>query len=117
MHLRGFGALGAVLVGTACEVPVSSVAPTLAVGSVAVQPKTATLLVGDSVRLSANVAMSNGSVAPTIAWTSSNTGLATVSTAGVVRGGAAGAVIIRAGGAGLQGSAAGAGATPSPPPG
>ena len=116
MHLRGIAALGAVLVGTACEVPVSSVAPTLAVGSVAVQPKTATLLVGDSVRLSANVAMSNGSVAPTIAWTSSNTGLATVSTAGVVRGVAAGAVIIRAGGAGLQDSAAVAVVTPSPLP-
>src|SRR5256885_16072320 len=106
MHLRGIAALGAVLVGTACEVPVSSVAPTLAVGSVAVQPRTATLLVGDSVRLSASVAMSNGSVAPTIAWTSPKPGLPTVSTPGAVPRGPARALLIRAGGAGLQGSPA-----------
>src|SRR2546430_17200914 len=105
--------MGTVWVRTAGEVPGSWFGPTLAFGAVAVQPKTATLLVGDSVRLSASVAMSNGSVAPTIAWTSSNTGLATVSTAGVVRGVAAGAVIIRAGGAGLQDSAAVAVVTPS----
>ena len=66
MHFPRIAALGAVLVVTACEVPVSSSDPSLGVVSVAVQPQTATVLVGDSMRLSANLELSKGNLAAAI---------------------------------------------------
>jgi uncharacterized protein YjdB len=116
MHFQRVAALGAVLVVGACQVPVSSSDPSLGVVSVAIQPKTITVLVGDSVRLSANLVLSKGNLPPTITWNSSNPGLATVTGAGVVRGVATGAVVIRAASAGKADSAAVAVVIPSPLP-
>jgi len=116
MHFRSVAALGAVLVVAACEVPVSSGDPSLDVLSVAIQPKIATVLIGDSLRLSASIVMSQGKVPPAISWNSSNAGLATVNPAGVVRGMASGTVVIRAASAGKQDSAAITVAVPSPLP-
>ena len=98
MYVRSFLALGAVLLSTACEVPVNTgpSSPDFGVTSVAIQPKTATVLVGDSLQLSASVIMSNNRPPNSVSWTSVNTGLASVSGAGMVHGRAAGALYIRA---------------------
>ncbi len=118
MYVRRFLALGAVLLGTACQVPVDagSTAVELRVVSVAIQPKSVTVLVGDSLQLSASVTMSNSQAAKAVTWTSSDTTVATVSGSGVVRGRAPGSLFVRAR-SGPQGdSAAVTVATPSPLP-
>jgi hypothetical protein len=90
MYFRSLLALGAVLLGTACEVPVDTGSnPDFGVTSVAVQPKTAAVLVGDSLQLAASVIMSNSRPANAISWASTNTSLATVSASGMVHGRAA----------------------------
>ncbi len=118
MYFRSFLALSAVLIGTACEVPVDtgSSNPDFGVTSVAVQPKTATVVVGDSLPLSASVIMSNNRPPNSVTWTSTNSGLATVSSAGVVRGRAAGGLFIRASSGSKRDSAAVTVVDPSPPP-
>jgi Bacterial Ig-like domain (group 2)/Fibronectin type III domain len=118
MHVRGFVALGAALLGTACQVPVDTGSSNTNVGvvSVAVQPKIASLLVGDSLQLSASVLMSNSQPSNTIAWASSNIALATVSGSGVVRGRSAGTLFVRATSGSKLDSAAITVATPSPLP-
>ncbi len=118
MYVRRFLALGAVLIGTACEVPVDTGTsnPDFGVTSVAVQPHSATVLVGDSLQLSASVIMSNNRPPNSVNWTSTNSGLATVSSAGVVRGRAAGGLFIRASSGSKRDSAAVTVVDPSPPP-
>jgi len=118
MYFRSFLALSAVLIGTACAVPVDtgSSNPDFGVTSVAVQPKTATVVVGDSLPLSASVIMSNNRPPNSVTWTSTNSGLATVSSAGVVRGRAAGGLFIRASSGSKRDSAAVTVVDPSPPP-
>ena len=116
MYFPRIAALGAVLVVTACEVPVSSSDPSLGVVSVAVQPQTATVLVGDSMRLSANLVLSKGNLAPAISWSSSDAALATVNSTGVVYGVATGAVVVRAVSLGKHDSAAVTIVRPSPNP-
>src|SRR5256714_155238 len=118
MHLRRFAALGAVLLGTACEVPVDtgSSDPDFGVLSVGIQPKTAAVLVGDSLQLSASVIMSNSRPPNSVTWASANAGLATVTGAGVVRGRAAGSLFIRATSGSKQDSAAVTVVAPSPLP-
>ena len=98
MYVRTLLALGAVLLGMACEIPVdtNSSNPDFGVTSVAIQPKTAAVLVGDSLQLSASVVMSNNRPPNSVTWASANPSLATVSSAGVVRGRAAGGLYIRA---------------------
>src|SRR2546421_89815 len=118
MHFQRSLALGAVLLGSACEVPVDTGAsnPDCGVTSVAVQPQSASVLVGDSLQLSASVIMSNNRPPNSVNWTSTNSGLATVSSAGVVRGRAAGGLFIRASSGSKRDSAAVTVVDPSPPP-
>src|SRR2546421_254369 len=118
MYIRSFLALSAVLIGTAGEVPLDtgSSNPDFGVTSVAVQPRTATVLVGDSMQLSASVLMSNNRPPNSVTWASANTGLATVSGAGVVRGHSAGTLFIRATSGSKQDSAVVTVASPSPLP-
>src|SRR2546429_13709 len=118
MHVRSYLALGAVLISTACEVPVDtgSSNPDFGVTSVAVQPRTATVVVGDSLQLSASVIMSSNRPPNSVSWASANTGLATVSASGVVRGHSAGTLFIRATSGSKQDSAVVTVASPSPLP-
>src|SRR2546430_13953441 len=118
MYVRSFLALGAVLIGTACEVPVDtgSSNPDFGVTSVAVQPRPATVVVGDSLQLSASVIMSNNRPPNSVSWASANTGLATVSGSGVVRGHSAGTLFIRATSGSKQDSAVVTVASPAPLP-
>ncbi len=118
MHVRSFLALGAVLLGVACEIPVDtgSSNPEFGVVSVAILPKIASVLVGDSLQLTASVIMSNQRPPNSVTWASANTSLATVSGAGVVRGRASGSVFIRASSGSKRDSAAVTVADPSPLP-
>ena len=116
MHFRDFAALGAVLIVTACEVPVSSGDPSTDVLSVAIQPKTAMVLVGDSLRLSASIVMSHGNVPPSLSWSTSDASVATVTTDGVVHGKALGRVVINAGSSNKHDSSAVTITAPSPLP-
>src|SRR5437763_1511981 len=97
MHFRSVAALGALLLSVACEVPVdtSGSNPDVGVTSVAIQPKTASVLVGDSLQLSASVVMSNNRPPNAVNWASTNVALATVSSTGVVHARAAGGLFIR----------------------
>ena len=118
MYVRKVLALVAILLGTACEVPVGTdpTNPDFGVSSVTVQPKAATLLVGDSAQMSATVLMSNSRPPASVQWTSTNTALATVSSAGLVRGRGAGSLYIRATSGSKRDSAALAVVAPSPAP-
>ncbi|HMC18304.1 MAG TPA: Ig-like domain-containing protein, partial [Gemmatimonadales bacterium] len=70
MHFRSVAALGALLLSVACEVPVDTNGsnPDFGVTSVAIQPKTASVLVGDSLQLSASVVMSNNRPPNAVNW-------------------------------------------------
>jgi uncharacterized protein YjdB len=117
MHVRTVVTLAAVLLGTACEVPVASrtdVGP--GVVSVLVQPHTVTLLVGDTLALSATVTVSNNAPTDSVSWATSNATLATVSPKGVVRGVATGTSIIHAVNGSGRDSAAVTVVLPSPLP-
>src|SRR5207253_2228205 len=118
MYVRTFLALGAVFLTVACEVPVDTGAsnPDFGVVSVAIQPQTVTLLVGDSLQLSASVIMSNNRPPNSVTCASANTALATVSAAGVVRGRAAGGLVIRATSGSKRDSAAVTVVDPAPLP-
>lgn len=116
MHFRDIAALGTVLIVTACEVPVSAGDPSADVLSVAIQPKTATVLLGDSLRLSASIVMSHGSAPPGLSWSTSDASVATVTTDGIVHGKALGRVVVRAGSANKQDSSAVTITAPSPLP-
>jgi len=118
MHFQRFLALGAILLGSACEVPVNTGASNqdFGVTSVAVQPKTVTVLVGDSMQLSASVIMSNNRPPNSVTWTSENTGLASVSASGVVHGRGVGPLFIRATSGSKRDSAAVTVVAPSPLP-
>ena len=118
MYVRKVLALSAALLGSACEVPVDTGTsnPDFGVVSVAIQPKTATVLVGDSLQLSASVLMSNNRPPNSVNWTTTNSGLATVSSGGVVRGRAAGGLFIRASSGSKRDSAAVTVVDPSPAP-
>src|SRR5256884_324303 len=107
MHVRSYLALGAVLISTACEVPVDtgSSNPDFGVTSVAVQPRTATVVVGDSLQLSASVIMSSNRPPNSISWASGNTGVATVSGTGIVTASTAGSATITATSEGQSASA------------
>jgi len=115
MYVRTFLALGAVLLTVACEVPVDTGAsnPDFGVVSVAIQTQTVTLL---SLQLSASVIMSNNRPPNSVTWASANTALATVSAAGVVRGRAAGGLVIRATSGSKRDSAAVTVVDPAPLP-
>jgi len=118
MHLRSFAALGVVFLVTACEKPVLTDPgnPDAAVVSIVIQPKSAVVLVGDSLQLNASVIMSNSRPPRALAWTSSNTNLATVNAAGMVHGLAVGSVFIHATSASKDDSAGVTVAAPSPLP-
>ena len=118
MYFRRSLALGAVVLSTACEVPVDTGAsnPDLGVVSVAIQPQTAMVLVGDSLPLSASVVMSNNRPPNSVAWASANSGVATVNGSGVVRGRSAGELFIRATSGSKRDSAAVTVVDPAPLP-
>ncbi|HEY6156194.1 MAG TPA: Ig-like domain-containing protein [Gemmatimonadales bacterium] len=118
MYVRKLLALGAVLLSVACEIPVdtSGSNPDFGVTSVAIQPKTASVLVGDSLQLSASVIMSNNRPPNSVTWASTDVALATVSSTGVVHGRAAGGVFIRATSGSKRDSSAVTVAAPSPLP-
>ena len=112
-------ALSETKTGTAA-ITVSAAAP-VPVASVSVSPATATLQVGETVQLSAVTRDANNNVLTgrVVSWTSSNTGVATVSSSGLVTALAAGPAQITATSESKSGSATLtiAAAPPPPPPG
>jgi uncharacterized protein YjdB len=119
MYPRTGLALVAVLVGAACSVPLDSGSDPrvqVQVVSVAIQPKSVTLLVGDSLKLNASVVMSDGHSQGSVTWTSSGTDRASVSASGMVRAVTTGNLFIRAASGAMQDSAAVAVVPPSPLP-
>lgn len=87
------------------------------VASISVRPSSATILVGDSVRLKATALNSQGDTITSVAftWSSSNSTIATVSN-GLVQGRAAGSAIITAASGAVKGSAAVTVQADDPPP-
>ena len=77
------------------------------VASVSVAPTTASVIVGQTVQLTATTRDANNNVLTgrTVTWASSNTGIATVSSSGVVTGVAAGSATITATSEGKSGTA------------
>jgi uncharacterized protein YjdB len=104
------------LADTALVTIESPPAPT--VSSVSVTPASTTLAVGESVQLSATAKDAGGATLSGIAltWTSSNTGVATVSSAGVVKGLAGGSATVTATAQGVSGSSAVSVTAPAPAP-
>jgi len=94
MHIRTIATFSAALLAAACERLPQALGPDYGVISVTVEPRGITLVVGDSVQLTATIIMSNNRPPRSVSWTSSNTSVATVSTAGMVSGVAAGDVFI-----------------------
>jgi uncharacterized protein YjdB len=78
----------------------------VAVGSVTVQPQDPSVVVGSSVQLNAIVRDANGNIVTdrAVAWSSSNPGVATVSSSGVVMGAAVGSASITATSEGKSGA-------------
>ncbi len=89
--------------------------PPPTVASVEVSPRSTSVTVGGTVKLTATVRLSNGSTAtsPTVSWSSSNTSVATVDGTGLVRGVAPGSATITASSGG-QSDAASIAVTPAP---
>lgn len=89
----------------ACSSDTTNPTPQCTVSAVVVGGAPATLDIGATVQLTANVTATNCATAPTVAWSSSNTGRATVSATGLVAGVAAGEVTITATAGGVAGTA------------
>jgi uncharacterized protein YjdB len=92
--------------------------PAPVVTTVSVAPSTASVMVGATTALTATVKDQNGSVmsGQTVAWSTNNPGVATVSGAGVVTGAGAGSATITATCAGKSGTATITVTVPPPPP-
>src|SRR2546430_74172 len=118
MHFRSVAALGALLLSVACEIPVDTSGGNADFGvtSVGIQPKTASVLVGDSLQLSASVIRSNSRPPNSVNWASTDVGLATVSSTGLVHARAAGGLFIRANSGGKRDSSVVTVMDPSPLP-
>src|SRR5439155_1733115 len=118
MHFRSVAALGALLLSVACEIPVDTSGGNADFGvtSVGIQPKTASVLVGDSLQLSASVIMSNSRPPNSVNWASTDVVLATVSSTGLVHARAAGGLFIRATSGGKRDSSVVTVMDPSPMP-
>jgi hypothetical protein len=71
--------------------------------SISVTPKTSSILVGQTVQLTATA--TPGNINPTYTWTSSNSGVATVSSSGLVTGAGSGTATITASASGISGTA------------
>jgi uncharacterized protein YjdB len=86
----------------------TALSPTTAVASVSVSPSSANLVVGGTQQLSATARNASGSTltGKTFTWASSNTSIATVSSAGLVTARAAGSATITATSEGRSGTAA-----------
>ena len=99
-----FGALSNLAAGSTLSGP----APDPIVTTVTVSPSSASVAVGATTPLQATVKDQNGSVmtGPMVTWSSNSTGVATVNTAGVVTGVAAGPATITATTAGISGTSA-----------
>jgi uncharacterized protein YjdB len=102
---------------SASSLSVSAPAP-IPVASVSVSPPNASLQVGASTQLAAVTRDANGNVLTgrVIAWSSANTGIATVSTSGLVTAVAAGSVSVTASSEGQVGSSAITVSAPAPVP-
>src|SRR6188768_3400085 len=91
---------GVVLVGAACGDDVTVAPPPEprppGIRAVTVAPDGATIGIGEHLTFTAAVTTDPGAAAPTIAWSSSNTAIATVDANGVATGVAVGSVGIRA---------------------
>lgn len=99
-------AVMALLVGlAACSSDSTTPTPQCTVSAVVVNGAPTTLEIGATVQLTANVTSANCTTAPTVAWSSSNNGRATVSASGLVTGVTAGAVTITATAGGASGTA------------
>src|SRR2546425_13207892 len=98
-------AILAVALVPACTLPSR---PDTLVASVTIAPSSASLHVGDTLRLSATPWDSSGNLLAgrSIAWTSDSTAVATVTSSGLVRAVAAGSSTIRATSEGRTGTAA-----------
>ena len=92
--------------GTNGSSTVTVTSPPAPVASVAVTPASASVLVGQTVQLTATPRDANGSAlgGRAVAWSSSNNAIASVSSAGLVRGVAAGSTTIMATSEGQSGS-------------
>jgi len=93
--------------GKSATANINVLAPILAVGSVTVAPSSSSIISGQSGTLTATVKDISGTVVSdrTIAWSSSNESVATVSASGVVTGVAPGTVTITASAEGKDGTA------------
>lgn len=100
--MRRFATL--VLLATVAACSDSSTAPDRPVSAVTITPGSASLLTGNTVRLSAKV--TGGYANPVVTWSSSNPSLATVTDSGVVSAIGAGSVTISATSGGVSGTAA-----------
>jgi uncharacterized protein YjdB len=102
---------------SASSLSVSAPAP-IPVASVSVSPPTASLLVGATVQLSATTRDGNNNVLTgrVISWSSANTGIARVSTSGLVTAVAAGSVSVTASSEGQVGSSVITVTAPAPVP-
>lgn len=98
----GFAALAFV---AACSSDSTSPTPQCTVSAVTVTGAPTELEVAATVQLTANITAQHCTTTPTVAWSSSNNGRATVSGSGLVTGVAAGAVTITATAGGQQGTA------------
>jgi len=79
-------AVATVAVLWACEQPTNPLNPDFGVVSVAVNPSHDTLLIGDSVQLTATVVMSNNRAPHAVNWTTSASAIASVSGTGMAHG-------------------------------
>jgi plastocyanin len=83
----------------------STVTVTVAVNTVVVSPSSATILVGDTVQLSAQTLSAGGiNLSRSVVWSSNNTGVATVNQSGLVTGISANQALITAASEGKTGT-------------
>ncbi|HWC75406.1 MAG TPA: Ig-like domain-containing protein, partial [Gemmatimonadales bacterium] len=87
-----------------CEL-LKPIQPVSDVASITITPSSDSLLVGDSVQLTATVVMSNGQSPPSVSWLSASSAVASVSGLGLVRGISPGVATITATSGGKSASA------------
>jgi len=113
---RLYAALGGGLILAACEQQPSALGPDFGVLSISLTPRSDTLLVGDSMRLTATVVMNNNQTPRALTWTSGMSAMASVSQAGTVHGLHAGSGFIVASSGNKKDSAAVTVVSQTPPP-
>lgn len=105
MTTERYVAIALLGVVAACSSDTTNPTPQCTVSAVVVNGAPATLDIGSTAQLTANVTSANCSGTPTVTWSSSNTGRASVSASGLVSGVSAGEVTITATAGGVAGTA------------